>query len=326
MTGSRPLDLLLGHFAGGGAFFTACGLLACALALRAAAWPRGDAASAGDAAGETAGEVTRVGLAADGAGRAGVLVGLTGATVLAFSAAPLPRAWYGFTFCAVLWWLFAARPDWAAGWRWGSTAAVGGLAAVGAVWELAWWRVPNLPRAAERAVVVVGDSLAAGIGRETVLWPAVLGERLGADVAVRAVPGAKVADPLTDPWWDLPDTGGVMLLELGGNDVLGRTNPGAFREDYRTLLERLRRRTADRVGAVVAVAIPLPPFRAAYGRAQRAACDQAGVPLIPRRVLASALFGPAATVDGLHLSPAGHRALAAALAPALAPALPPPDG
>ncbi|QDT16858.1 SGNH/GDSL hydrolase family protein [Alienimonas californiensis] len=307
MTGNRLLDAIAGHFAGGGAFFTACGLLLAAVGLRLAA-----GLATGGPEGRTADRLSHV----------GVLVALVGTVVLIFSACPLPRWWYGFVFCVAAWWAFASRPTWSRGWRFGSAATLAALLLWGAGWELTWRLPPTIPPAAERELVIVGDSLTAGVGGDGPHWPERLSRTRDLPVAVRAVPGATVADPLAGLGWEVPETGGVLLLELGGNDMLGGTNVGAFRSDLRTLLERLERRTAERGGTVVAVGLPLPPFHGAYGRAQRTACQQAHVPLIPRHLLANVLFGPNATTDGLHLSPAGHEAMAEAMWNAVGDALP----
>ena len=307
MTGHALSDALLGHFAGGGAFFTACGLLGIAVGLRLRGGRRSlDPKSA----------------AAERWSRTGAAVGLTGAAVLTFSACPLPRWWYGFVYCAAAWWVFASRPGWSKGWRYGSAATLAALTLWGAGWELTWRVAPTVPPVTERELVVVGDSLTAGVGGEAARWPDLLAERRDVRVVTIAVAGARVHDALDPPGWGVPESGGVVLLELGGNDMLGGTNPGQFRSDLRTLLERLKRRTADRGGTVVAVGLPLPPFHAAYGRAQRAASVEAGVPLIPRRVLADVLFGPGATTDGLHLSPSGHAAMAGAIWGAVGDAMP----
>ena len=293
MTGNRLLDAFLGHFAGGGAFFTGCGLVLAGVTLRAAA---------GSAGGD--GELPA---------RLGTAAGLLGAAVVGFAACPLPRWSFGFAALFLLGWLVFARPACGAGWRFGSAAALAAWTLLGAGWELTWRVGPALPAAAGREVVVVGDSLTAGIGGEAETWPDVLRRTAAVPVAVRAVPGAKVADPLRGAGWDLPETAGVVVVELGGNDLLARTNPGAFRSDLRTLVERLKRRVAGRGGVVAVLELPSVPGRPQYARMQRAVCGEAGVPLIPRRVLAGVLFGPDATVDGLHLSPAGHAAMAGAV-------------
>ena len=302
LTGNRFLDALLGHFAGGGAFFTGCSLVLAGVMLRASA-----GASAGD------GELPA---------RLGTAAGLVGAAVVGFAACPLPRWYFGTAAILFLGWLWLARPTGATDSRVLTSALLAGWTLLGVGWELSWRVGPTLPTAAERELVVVGDSLTAGIGREPETWPDVLARRYDVPVAVRAVPGAKVADPLAEPWWDVPETGGVLLVELGGNDLLARTNPGAFRDDLRTLLGRLERRTVGRGGAVVMLGLPSVPGRPQYGRVQRAVCGELGVPLIPHRVLAGVLFGPDATVDGLHLSPAGHAAMADAVWGWVGPSLP----
>ena len=57
--------------------------------------------------------------------------------------------------------------------------------------------------------------------------------------------------------------------------------------------------------------LPLPPLYNRFGAIQRRLARRYGVVLIPKRYFAAALSGEAATIDGLHLSPAGHRKMAA---------------
>ena len=56
-----------------------------------------------------------------------------------------------------------------------------------------------------------------------------------------------------------------MLLEIGGNDLLGDTTPAGFESGLDNLL-----RVVSRPGRVVVMLeLPLPPFFNEYGRAQR---------------------------------------------------------
>lgn len=306
MTGSRPLDLLAGHFAGGGAFFTACGLLAAAAGLR---WWAGRPVSGVKAARRP--------------NRAALAVAAVGAAVLVLSACPLPVGWDAAAWAAPAAWAWLAGPLRGRGQRLGGTATLLAVLLAGVGWELTWWTGPRVGPVAEREALVVGDSLTAGVGGEASLWPALLAERRGVPVSVRAVAGARLAAPLGVPPWDLPETGGLVVVELGGNDLLSGGDPARLEEDLRELLTHLRALTADRGGRVVLLGLPLPPLHAAYGRAQRAVCRDLDVPLVPRRVLTDVLFAPGATVDGLHLSPAGHAALADAVWAAVGDALPP---
>jgi acyl-CoA thioesterase-1 len=107
---------------------------------------------------------------------------------------------------------------------------------------------------------------------------------------------------------------GVVLLEIGGNDLLGSTSDEEFAVGLESLLQ-----TVCRPGLqVVMFELPLPPFRNAYGRIQRRLAGQYGVALIPKRVLADIITQPGATLDSIHLSPLGHQHLADLVWPALA--------
>ena len=56
--------------------------------------------------------------------------------------------------------------------------------------------------------------------------------------------------------------------------------------------------------------LPLFPFRQSYGKVQRQLAGEFNVILIPKRFLAGILLTPDGTVDGLHLSDAGHQQMA----------------
>lgn len=197
------------------------------------------------------------------------------------------------------------------------TVRVWGLVGVGVVCvalfaELRWW-----PRAtitgAEHGVVVIGDSISAGIGGREVVWPRQLAERTGFDVVSVAFPGARIAD------WrrqlaraDLD--GRVVVVLLGGNDMLGRGSAEAFHVELEALVLAVRAGG----GRPLLVEFPVLPARGGFGRAMRAVAAKHDVPLLHRRFLAAVLQAPEATVDGLHLSESGHRELARTVEESLA--------
>ncbi len=63
--------------------------------------------------------------------------------------------------------------------------------------------------------------------------------------------------------------------------------------------------------------LPLFPFRNAYGRAQRAVVRKHGIAMLPKRFFADVLGTRDGTLDGLHLSQAGHDAMAEIIAEVL---------
>ena len=70
-------------------------------------------------------------------------------------------------------------------------------------------------------VFVFGDSLSAGIGTQERPWPAVLGDLSHLKVINLARPGANVETAL-DQASHITATNSLILVEIGGNDLLGR--------------------------------------------------------------------------------------------------------
>jgi acyl-CoA thioesterase-1 len=107
----------------------------------------------------------------------------------------------------------------------------------------------------------------------------------------------------------LPAEGGLVILEIGGNDLLGSTSAAAFGEALGRLLDRV----SIPGRTVLMFELPLPPFCNEYGRLQREQAARHGVLLIPKRALASVITGDDATLDALHLTKSGHQKLADAV-------------
>jgi len=152
---------------------------------------------------------------------------------------------------------------------------------------------------------VLGDSLSA---RETdpklAPWPALLIER-GIEVTNLAQMGATERSARRQAAL-IPPNATLVLLLIGGNDVLGTTAAPQFDEDLRQLLD-----DAKAPGrAIILLELLLPPFCHAYGISQRRRAREAGSVLLSKRVLARVFARAENTVDGIHLSQSGHRALA----------------
>jgi lysophospholipase L1-like esterase len=56
--------------------------------------------------------------------------------------------------------------------------------------------------------------------------------------------------------------------------------------------------------------LPLIPLSNRFGEIQRRLARRHSVVLVPKRFFSSVLIGEQATLDGLHLSPAGHQKMA----------------
>jgi acyl-CoA thioesterase-1 len=101
-------------------------------------------------------------------------------------------------------------------------------------------------------------------------------------------------------------TADVVLLEIGGNDLLGGTTTTDFERDLDGLMTALR--APDR--QLILFELPLPPFRHEYGYIQRRLSQKHQVALVPKRVFLGILAGGDSTLDSIHLSQAGHERMA----------------
>jgi acyl-CoA thioesterase I len=185
--------------------------------------------------------------------------------------------------------------------------AVGALAVVIAAAIELPWHVGNTRVGTPRSVTVLGDSLASGGFGETMTWPEHLGARnlsspseTLASVSQRELPAFRTDD--------------VVIVELGGNDMLDGIPAREFESALDALLARLRETSRP---TIVVLELPILPGRWGYGAAQRRLVRRHGAVLIPKRVLAKALTAPQNTTDGLHLTNRGHEQLARGLTVAM---------
>jgi acyl-CoA thioesterase-1 len=236
------------------------------------------------------------------------LAALVGGILIVISAVPLD------------WWLYALLATTSVAWliiewltgklspRWPRAARIAAVA----VWllalglELPYHFTPTLPAMGDPRLFLIGDSVSAGMSdADTGTWPKLLAKAQGIDLRDLSKMGATVgsAQKQADLIGDEP---GLVLLEIGGNDLLGSTTTDQFEERLEHLLAAVCR--ADRT--VVMLELPLPPFANRFGQIQRRLAREHGVFLVPRRVFISVLTTSGATVDGIHLTPEGHALMA----------------
>ncbi|MFN8092522.1 MAG: SGNH/GDSL hydrolase family protein [Vicinamibacteria bacterium] len=243
--------------------------------------------------------------------RIGVGLALIGTITAGASSVPLHPALYCALSAAGLTWLATRRRSRTA--RTAASALLSAVVLAMAASEARFALALPKPSRAHGPIYVLGDSLTAGLGRDRDgTWPALVASSLGRPVHNLARPGARLRDGILQAS-ALAGDAGEVLIELGGNDILGGVAPAEFARDLRNLLERVS--APDRT--LVMFELPLLPLQNAYGRAQRELASEFGVRLLPRRVLASAVAGPGHTIDGLHLSRAGHACLANEVSKAL---------
>ncbi len=170
-------------------------------------------------------------------------------------------------------------------------------------------RLHALPLPALPAEVhVIGDSLSAGIASEHEhLWPTLLANEWQVPVRNHAQAGATTASAFRQAE-KIECDDCLVLVEIGGNDLLSGRDSRQIEADLDQLLARL---TAPR-RTLVMFELPVPPIPGGYefARLQRRLAHRHAVHLIPRRVFSNVLFSEEATTDGLHLSVSGHRAVA----------------
>lgn len=184
--------------------------------------------------------------------------------------------------------------------------------------ELNRQRLPQLPELLDAKFAVIGDSLSAGVDDAEKTWPALLQEKHQVQVSNFAVAGATVATAL-EQVSQLDDSHSVVLVEIGGNDLLQSDPQGDLNAAFHKLLQAIH--ATGRV--VVMFELPSLPFRGEMISKQRQMAGGLNVKMIPRRVLAGVVLTDGATTDSLHLSPQGHQQMAdevwRVLAPRVAP-------
>lgn len=196
---------------------------------------------------------------------------------------------------------------------WGKSAAVVPLlftylSLVIFLTELPYHSCPRTEIQHDKPVFVLGDSISAGMGSKERTWPEVLGELSHLKVTNLAQPGGTVGSALKQAS-AITESDAVVIVEIGGNDLLGGANSQTFRMQLDQLLAKLRGQNCQ----VVMFELPLPPFANAFGQAQRSLAKKYQVALIPKHYLTRLFGSEGATLDGLHLSDDGHRALAKAI-------------
>jgi acyl-CoA thioesterase I len=169
--------------------------------------------------------------------------------------------------------------------------------------ELPFRVMPDISPQPLGPVYVLGDSLSAGVGSEDVekLWPEIFAERTGVKVRNYSKPGAQIKDAI-NRCSQISGSKPLVIVEIGGNDLLQKLSLSDFRGQLFHLLSELQGRQAK----IIMFELPLLPGYSDYGAAQRNLAATFEVIMIPRRVLTEAIWGGGGTLDGLHMSQDGH--------------------
>ena len=184
------------------------------------------------------------------------------------------------------------------------------------------------PAVAGVRIVVLGDSLAAGLGlAEAEAFPAVVEGLLrgkGHDIEVinAGVSGDTSAGGLSRVDWVLQQPTDILVVELGGNDALR----GQDLENTEANLRGIVRRGQAAGARVVLLGMDVPTnygpdYSQAFSEMYARIADDEGADLVPGFVREVGLDPALLQPDGLHPTAEGQRRLAETLAPHLESAL-----
>jgi acyl-CoA thioesterase-1 len=235
--------------------------------------------------------------------RAVPLATVIGTLAVLLSSTPVPVWSYGVTMAAIVVWISSV---WTPHRRKAASIAVVMALAIMLLLELPWHFTPRLQPAYGRSLAVIGDSVTAGMGEhEAQSWPGLYAAAHDVKVQDLSEMGETAGSALKRVRRE-EVTAHVVLLEIGGNDLLGGTTAADFERNLDGLLTTLRH--PDR--QLIMFELPLPPFRHEYGYIQRRLARKHQVSLVPKRVFLGILAGQDSTLDTIHLSQAGHERMA----------------
>lgn len=171
---------------------------------------------------------------------------------------------------------------------------------------------PPLPRlGADDVVLAFGDSITYGTGaRPEESYPEVLAQLIGRRVVAAGVPGDGTANGVQR----LPDVldevkPKIMLLCMGGNDMLRKVEPVAIEANLRSMV----RMAKDRGIAVVLIAVPKPALFGGNAPVYKAIAREDDLPL-EDNILKDILFDKEFKADPIHPNAEGYRRMAEAIA------------
>ena len=183
---------------------------------------------------------------------------------------------------------------------------------------------PAVEDASEFRIVVLGDSLAAGLGlAEAEAFPAVAEsllrtEGFDVDIINAGVSGDTTAGGLSRIAWVLQQPAEILVVELGGNDALRGQPLENTEKNLREIVRRGRESGAEVV--LLGMDVPTnygPDFASAFAGLYLRAAEEEGALLVPGFVREIGADPTLLQPDGLHPTAEGQRRLARTLHPFL---------
>lgn len=164
----------------------------------------------------------------------------------------------------------------------------------------------NLPPQ-NNEICCFGDSLVYGTGAndpKEESYPSVLGTVLGRMIYNWGTPGDTTAQALSKCVRFENQKFGIVVVTIGGNDILQRVRWEETEKNLRLIFERLQES-----GAVVVFTGVTGPLNPTRNKLYRKICRQLGVHYIPE-ILDGITDDPALRADGVHPNSQGYRIMA----------------
>lgn len=173
--------------------------------------------------------------------------------------------------------------------------------------EARYWVGPVLSLNKMSRIYVIGDSVSSGIGAPNEdTWPKILSDRLKIPVINLAIAGATAQSAMKRQLVQIKENPCLVLIEIGGNDLLNATSPEDFERAMRQVLVELKTIT----NRIAWFELPLLPWKTQYGQIQRKLAKETKIILIPKRVLSDVFQMAGTTSDSIHLTEKGHQVMA----------------
>lgn len=172
--------------------------------------------------------------------------------------------------------------------------------------------VPRLPRLAQNDVIVAfGDSLTYGTGAAAPeSYPSVLAKLIGRPVVRAGVPGEVTAQGLRRLPAVLDEYNPrLVIVCLGGNDMLRKIDPSQIKRNLGAMLNELRRRGIS----AVLIGVPKPALLTSAADFYAELAQEFHVPY-EGEVVTDVLYSADMKSDPIHPNAKGYRRMAEALA------------
>lgn len=195
-----------------------------------------------------------------------------------------------------------------------ATIVLAAAAVAALIWSFQASAPPAARPTAGSTVIAFGDSLVEGHGASSGRdFVSVLSQRLGVPIVNAGRGGDTTATALSRLETDvLARDPRIVIVLLGGNDILRRVPAEATFTNLGTIVERIRERGA----AVVLVGLSVGWFTDPYGREYARLAERTSAAYVPD-VLDGILHNQARMADAIHPNDEGYRLMAERIEPVL---------